>query len=329
MVTISCFFDGRLTIALLSPYRAPDLELDPYHPRRTFMRRALDLEVRLGYYDRILKTLPEGMQVPEALVMPAEAPGYEFEYESESTSRVDVDRASTLFLRSLKEILLFVTGHPYAHLAGQLQERLAKRELYKTPDVVAFVEEMRGELLRESTSESRALSTTRSITVQCLLVLGARSFSHFLNVVERYLPVLHAVSGTPDAKFEILGIVSGFWRRNGQFIGIIFDKLMQYQIVDPADVVSWAFEGNGLGPPPSEGLSTFQWEVMKSAVDKANGRVYKAQARVVQQTKADDDARAAKHAADAEASATNGDGMEVDVANVNGACVRVFGNDVV
>jgi len=200
------------------------------------------------------------------------------------------------------------------------------------------VEEMRSELLRESTSESRALSTARSITVQCLLVLGARSFSHFLNVVERYLPVLHAVSGTPDAKFEILEVVSGFWRRNQQFIGIIFDKLMQYQIVDPADVVSWAFEGNGLQQPQlgagagagagagtggeqrSEGLSTFQWEVMKSAVDKANGRVYKAQARVVQQTKADDDARAAKHAADA--SATNGgDGMDVDVKNVNGACV--------
>ena len=224
-----------------------------------------------------------------------------------------------------------MTGNPYAYLAGQLQERLAKRDVYKTPDVVAFVEEMREELLRESTSESRALSTVRSITVQCLLVLGARSFSHFLNVVERYLPVLHAVSGTPDAKFEILEIVSGFWRRNGQFIGIIFDKLMQYQIVDPADVVSWAFEGNGLGlglglgvggdGGRSEGLSTFQWEVMKSAVDKANGRVYKAQARVVQQTKADDDARAAKHAA--EASATNGDGMEVDVANVNGACVCV------
>lgn len=62
--------------------RVPDLELDPYHPRRTFIRRGLELEVRLGYYDRILKTLPEGMQGPEALVMPGEAPGYEFEYET-------------------------------------------------------------------------------------------------------------------------------------------------------------------------------------------------------------------------------------------------------
>jgi nuclear cap-binding protein subunit 1 len=209
--------------------------------------------------------------------------------------------------------------------------------VYKTPDVVAFVEEMRGELLRESTSESRALSTTRSITVQCLLMQGARSFSHFLNVVERYLAVLHAVSGTPDGKFEILEIVGGFWRRNVQFIGIIFDKLMQYQIVDPVDVVSWAFEGNGIEPPGgagagerSEGLSTFRWEVLKGAVDKANGRVHKAQARVVQQTKADDDARAARHAAAAADATTStngdgdgdgdGDGMEVDVANVNGAC---------
>ena len=198
------------------------------------------------------------------------------------------------------------------------------------------MEEMRSELLRESTSESRALSTARSITVQCLLMLGARSFSHFLNVVERYLPVLHAVSGTPDAKFEILEIVSGFWRRNRQFISIIFDKLMQYQIVDPADVVSWAFEGNGLGEG-SSGLSTFQWEVMKSAVDKANGRVHKAQARVVQQTKADDDTRAAKHAADGDGdangdgdgSAANGDGMEVDVANVNGACALQSGADCI
>ena len=187
---------------------------------------------------------------------------------------------------------------------------------------------MRGELLQESVSESRAWSTARSITVQCLLMLGARSFSHFLNVVERYLPVLHAVSGTPDAKFEILEIVSGFWRRNRQFVGIIFDKLMQYQIVDPVDVVSWAFEGNGGGSglgersersERGEGLGTFQWEMMKSAVDKANGRVHKAQGRVVQQTKADDDARAAKHAADASATNGDGDGMEVDVANVNGA----------
>jgi len=68
-----------------SSLRVPDLRLDANHPKRTFMRRALELEIRLSYYDRIMKTLPEPMQSPDARVMPAEVPGYDFEYESSST----------------------------------------------------------------------------------------------------------------------------------------------------------------------------------------------------------------------------------------------------
>lgn len=37
----------------------PDLELPAAHPRRAFMRRLAELEVRLAYHDRILSTLPE------------------------------------------------------------------------------------------------------------------------------------------------------------------------------------------------------------------------------------------------------------------------------
>jgi nuclear cap-binding protein subunit 1 len=52
------------------------------------MRRALELEIRLSYYDRIMKTLPEQMQTPDAQVMPAEVPGYDFEYEASCESRI-------------------------------------------------------------------------------------------------------------------------------------------------------------------------------------------------------------------------------------------------
>ena len=63
--------------------------MDLNHPKRTFMRRALELEIRLSYYDRIMKTLPEAMQSADVQVMPAEVPGYDFEYESSSkASRV-------------------------------------------------------------------------------------------------------------------------------------------------------------------------------------------------------------------------------------------------
>lgn len=60
------------------------MQLDASHPKKVFMRRALELEIRLSYFERILKTLPEPMQAPEAEVMPREPPSYDFEYEDSS-----------------------------------------------------------------------------------------------------------------------------------------------------------------------------------------------------------------------------------------------------
>lgn len=59
----------------------PDLGLSVHHPRRVFMRRAVNYEIRLAYYDRILKTLPEPMHAEDAYVVPKQAPGPSFEYE--------------------------------------------------------------------------------------------------------------------------------------------------------------------------------------------------------------------------------------------------------
>lgn len=49
------------------------------------MRRAIDLEIRLAYYDRIIKTLPDQMQTPEADTIADQAPGPEFEYDDSGT----------------------------------------------------------------------------------------------------------------------------------------------------------------------------------------------------------------------------------------------------
>jgi nuclear cap-binding protein subunit 1 len=51
------------------------------HPKRVFVHRALELEIRLSYYDRILKTLPEPFQDPSTGAMPDQAPGPVYEYE--------------------------------------------------------------------------------------------------------------------------------------------------------------------------------------------------------------------------------------------------------
>jgi len=62
-------------------FRIPDLQLSSQNPRRGFMRKAVEYEIRLAYYDRIARTLPEELQDPEAQVVPDQAPGPDYEYD--------------------------------------------------------------------------------------------------------------------------------------------------------------------------------------------------------------------------------------------------------
>jgi hypothetical protein len=106
-------------------------------------------------------------------------------------------------------------------------------------------------------------------------------------------------------------------------VGIVFDKLMQYQIVDPTDVVGWTFiNGSIVGGVREVGmplnLSTFEWDLLKGALDKANGRVIIARRKIATLRKEDDDARARAKAKQ---------GMEVDGETKPGMCklyIRVF-----
>lgn len=149
-------------------------------------------------------------------------------------------------------------------------------------------------------------ATVRSIAVQSLLSIGSRSFSHLLNAIERYLPLLRSlagggttstgVGGNSEAKGDILTAAAAFWKRNRQMVNIVFDKLMQYQIVDPTDVVAWTFTNvagdghlSGMGPLS---LSAFEWDLLKGALDKANGRVMIARRKVAALRKEEDDTRA-------------------------------------
>jgi len=45
------------------------------------MRKAVEYEIRLAYYDRIARTLPDDLQDPVALVVPDQAPGPDYEYD--------------------------------------------------------------------------------------------------------------------------------------------------------------------------------------------------------------------------------------------------------
>ncbi|KAH9991616.1 MIF4G like-domain-containing protein [Russula compacta] len=252
----------------------PDLALSVQHPKRLFIHRALQLEIRLSYYDRVLKTLPQPFQESSAGAMPDQAPGPTYEYEDPTAPHYDAAQS----------------------VLNQIRSRT------KPEEVLAHLDTVKNSLAETADINEDPDTLIRSIAIQSLLHIGARSFSHFLNAVERYLVVLRALSGSSEAKEHLLELVASFWQQSRQMIGIVFDKLMQYQIVEPADVVRWVFAHSSRG---------LDWDLLRSAVDKANGRVVVARRRVTTLRKEDDDAHA-RAKAKANGGVTDSTAMEVD-----------------
>ncbi|KIJ26031.1 hypothetical protein M422DRAFT_272943 [Sphaerobolus stellatus SS14] len=255
----------------------PDLALPVCHPKRTFVRRATEYEVRLAYHDRILKTLPEAMSAPEAGVMPAQAPGPEFDYDDPSNPHYDSAQSLLSLLRGRSNVT----------------------------EVMNHVETMKNNFIDNGETEQRASTLIRSMVMQSLLHIGSRSFSHFLNAMERYLQLLRTIS-VAEGKADLLDAAGDFWRKNSQLIIVVFDKLMQYQIVDPTNVVVWAFapRQSKRGLP---GLTTDEWQLVKAAIDKSIGRVAISKRRLAALRKEEDDARAR-----VKAGTDGGVGMDVD-----------------
>ena len=207
----------------------------------------------------------------------------------------------------------------------------------KPPDVISHLDSLKNSLdLPDGDVHTNIDTVLRLVTIQSLLHIGARSFSHFLNAIERYLPLLRSLAsggvsstgggGNAEAKADILTAAATFWRRNRHMIVIVFDKLMQYQIVDPSDVVTWTFankvtfegtfsSGSAGAGASSAGLGSFEWDLLKAALDKANGRVVIARKKVQALKKEEDDTRAKVRAGGADNS------MEVDVDAKEGSFV--------
>ncbi|KII96021.1 hypothetical protein PLICRDRAFT_97224 [Plicaturopsis crispa FD-325 SS-3] len=264
----------------------PDLALTVEHPKRAFMRRALEFEIRLSYHDRILKTLPEPMQAEDAHTISSEAPGPDFEYDDPAKLHHD----------AAQSVLNLLRGRA------------------KADEVIAHVDSLKN-TLETADGDASVDSTLRSIVVQSLLHMGSRSFSHLLNAIERYLPVLRSLATGPEAKADILSAAAAFWHRNRHMVAIVFDKLMQYQIVDPTDVVGWTFVHGVHGGGPLR-MTAFEWDLLKGAIDKANGRVMIARRKVTALRKEEDDTRARAKAsgggADVSAMEVDGDAKQED-----------------
>lgn len=141
---------------------------------------------------------------------------------------------------------------------------------------------------------------TRSITLQAFLFVGARSFSHFLNATERYLPLLRALAKTASERMDVLRAVGTFWRSSGQMRVIVGDKLMQYGIVSGEDVVRWVFEeeeGGSREATAEQWMAGQKWDVLRMGVDKVNGRVVGVRRNLVRIEAEEEEKRGGRRAA--------------------------------
>ena len=199
------------------------------HARRALARRLAELEVRLAYYDRIKSTIPEELQ---ASLLTPEEPAPIFTYAASSHP---YHARATQLLNSLKAKASVQVIQ--ADLASFEQSIVAPAS-----DVPDMDEDEQGLVSSAGVAEQ----VVRDMAVQALLYAGSRSFSHLLNIIERYHDLLRSLSQAPQARLEMLASTVRFWARSPQWVLIVIDKLLQYRIVEPVDVVHFVFT------PPKE-----------------------------------------------------------------------------
>lgn len=254
----------------------PDMSLPSAHPKLAFARRIIELEIRLAYHERIKTSLPPEVQ---GRLLAAEEPGPVFTYGVETHPYRDraLEFIQSMRARATAEVIL-----------ANLQT--FKKDI--TPEVSpAFLPSSddtdAGHV--KVLNETEADMVIRDVVIQTLLSIGSRSFSHFLNVVERYHTLLRQLSTTPATRIAILASTARFWMNSPQWIIMIFDKWLQYRIVEPTDVVEFVFHppkdqpalvvgadasAGSLDAAAVRDWSNFTWsEIIKLTVFKVHGRV--------------------------------------------------------
>ncbi|KAJ3123155.1 Nuclear cap-binding protein subunit 1 [Physocladia obscura] len=222
-------------------------------------KETLEREIRLSYYDRIVLTLPESFKA-QPTVFPNTAPTHNYKYGvGFETSDKEFD---SLIVRLNREL---VGKADYATVVSILEDILGHRKnVYGTimtgDDLTAT---------KPATSwEDDAV--VRDIFVQNILFLGTKSFSHFLNIVERYVKILQQLNGQPDYKLHTVKIISEFWKSSPQNLEIVLDKLMNYRVIDPPSIIAWILDIEILEVSYSR---WHLWSILRNVVAKVNSKV--------------------------------------------------------
>ncbi|TDZ74163.1 Nuclear cap-binding protein subunit 1 [Colletotrichum trifolii] len=221
-----------------------DVELPDVHPQKAFIVGALDKEIRLSFAQRIKGTLPDPYQ---SLIGPdkeKDVPDFKFNDDH------------TPFSAEGREI------------AALLKRKAADEEFQPVIERVHSLAIERG---------LDPLVTSTDIFVTAICWVGSKSLSHVLACIERTKDRLLDVGAASEtAKAQIITAVMSYWAAQPGVAISIVEKLLNYTIILPINVIEWALVGSSHVDGASSGDSLAQthvFELVFGTVAKVTGRV--------------------------------------------------------
>lgn len=189
------------------------LTAPPTSMQHVFVRFTLEKLLRLSYRDRIMPTLPPDF----CSLLPTE-PTPNVKYVEEHDPRVaDED----------------------CELAGKLAAMIQSRQPVEAIKAVLFGPE----------GEEHGLDAHQGeLLLDSLLLVGSKSMSHMLAVVEKYLGLFQLLvpkHSDPQlqrlAAFRLLSSTASFWRNSNLHFEFAVERLVNYRILLPSLVIEWIF----------------------------------------------------------------------------------------
>lgn len=223
-------------MTMLIDDRVDDVGLNFVFPKKAFMTGALEKEIRLSFAQRIRGTLPEPYQPLISEAKEKDTPDFKYTSDRKYISCGSLFKA------------LIAAETPYATQAREIL-RLVKA---KAPD--GEIEEHMNSIETEAASlgvEDPLVPSTDAL-VTSILFMGSKSLSHVLSCIERTKSSLLAIGSKSEAaRRQIISSVMEYWtEKPGTGVNIV-DKLLNYTILTPRSVITWALsdklhKGEGL-----------------------------------------------------------------------------------
>ncbi|KAG5520228.1 hypothetical protein PMAC_001306 [Pneumocystis sp. 'macacae'] len=213
-----------------------DLELDSAHPKKVFIRETIEKEIRLSYYSKIKDSLPQAYYI----LLPEEPSSPYFDYDLPNSKY-------------------------FAEVETLLETMKVNTEQSETDVALEIIEKTAA----ENNEEDPQFEVLKAL-VQCVLHLGARSFSNALNTIERNLPGLrNRCSANRKTCRQTIDIIMKFWKDQPGIGVALINKFLNYSIINTISIIEWIFLDADI-----EYINRgFIWELMKIVLDKINSGV--------------------------------------------------------